>query len=386
MIRLLKASSYYPRYIEWHYARRPELFEASYSIQHAALMADGYALSDSWKRHLGGPDGRFEITEVVVNAEILQKRWARENRVSYREDHWLEDIFVAQFLQCAPRVLYAHAWEITPPLRRHCRGISAGPLLVMSYDGIGRHSREVFEESDLVITCLEHSARYYRAQGVDAHWMMFGFDPLVLQRIDWATPASDVSFVGGLDIRIGHQIRARTIAHIAKRIPIDHWISGLPGDATLLRLWASFAWHRDWSGFCSFPPAAWAVRELRRGNLGMLFGIEMLSRLAASKITLNVHIAAAGNQAANIRLFEATGVGACLLTDWKSNIAELFEPDREIVIFRHPDEAVEKIRYLLDHEAERAEIARRGKARTHTSHNYAARLDELAATLLPRVQ
>ncbi len=381
MIKLLKASSYYPRYLAWFYARHPELRDVSYAEQHAALMADGFALSDSWSRHLGGPQGGFAVTELVVNAEPLQKRWAKENHVEYREAHWMADIFLAQFRSVAPRVLYAHAHEINPALRRACRDLAGGRLYVMTYDGIGRHTPEVFTESDLVITCLRSSADFYRAHGVDSHWMMFGFDPTVLERLDRSLQVTLLSFVGGLQVRIGHQERARTLDHIAAHAPLERWISGLPGDAALLRLWASFARYGDWRGFCGFPPAALAARRLRHGNRGELFGLQMFSRLAASSITLNVHIAAAGNQAANIRLFEATGVGSCLVTDWKNNIADLFEPDREIVVFRRPEEAVEKIHYLLDHEKERAEIARRGQQRTLSSHSYASRLAELREKL-----
>ncbi|QYM77519.1 glycosyltransferase [Horticoccus luteus] len=385
MIKLLKASSYYPRYLAWFYARNPHLREASYAEQHAALMADSFALSDSWSRHLGGAQAQFAVTELVVNAEPLQKRWAQENGVEYRETHWLADIFLAQFRAVAPRVFYAHAQEINPTLRRACRGLAGGPLYVISYDGIGRHTPEVFTETDMVITCLRSSADFYRAQGVESHWMMFGFDPSVLTRIRRDVTPSGVSFVGGLQVRIGHQERARTLAYIAEAFPLERWVSGLPTDAEALRLWGSFARRRDWRGFWDFPSAAIAARRLRAGNRGEVFGMEMFSRLAASRITLNVHIAAAGNQAANIRLFEATGAGACLLTDWKENIGELFEPDREVVVFRHPEEAVEKIHYLLEHDSERAEIARKGQRRTLENHNYATRLRELAAVLEARL-
>jgi spore maturation protein CgeB len=382
VIKLLKASSYYPGYLAWFYARHPQLRESSYAEQHAALMADGFALSDAWSRHLGGPQGGFAVTELVVNAEHMQKRWAQENGIVYREAHWLADIFLAQFRAVAPRILYAHAQEINPALRRACRDSAGGALYVMSYDGIGRHTPEVFSETDLVITCLRSSADFYRAQGVDSHWMMFGFDPSVLESLDRSLQSIPLSFIGGLQVRIGHQERARTLDYIAARAPLECWISGLPSDKNLFRQWASFARYGDWRGFIDFPPAALAARRLREGNRGELFGVEMFSRLAASRMSLNVHIAAAGNQAANIRLFEATGVGSCLITDWKDNINDLFEPDHEIVVFRRPEEAVEKIHYLLEHESERAEIARRGQIKTLSVHNYAARLMELRVLML----
>lgn len=80
-----------------------------------------------------------------------------------------------------------------------------------------------------------------------------------------------------------------------------------------------------------------------------------------------------------MRLFEATGVGTCLLTDAADNLAELFDPDREVVTFRDADECRERIRSLLVHDAEREAIARAGQARClacHTFRHRAPQLDE----------
>ncbi len=50
----------------------------------------------------------------------------------------------------------------------------------------------------------------------------------------------------------------------------------------------------------------------------------MYQVLRRSRITLNSHIDLAGREAGNMRLFEATGVGAFLLTDFKDNLHTLF--------------------------------------------------------------
>src|SRR5205085_2826746 len=109
--------------------------------------------------------------------------------------------------------------------------------------------------------------------------------------------------------------------------------------------------------FTEFP----SLYKLNRINRGPLFGLEMLQLFHDSKTTLNIHIDAAGNAAANFRLFEATGAGTCLVTDWKPNLKELFEVDREVVCFRSVEECIEKVQYLLSHEGERAQIADKGQ-------------------------
>lgn len=125
--------------------------------------------------------------------------------------------------------------------------------------------------------------------------------------------------------------------------------------------------------------------RLRRLNRGDLFGLEMYQVLADSLLTLNSHIDAAGAQAANMRLFEATGMGTCLVTDWKQNLGSLFDLDREIVTYRNPAECCEKIRFLIDHPATRNTIAKAGQVRTLKDHSLRAevlRFDNFMLTQL----
>ena len=102
----------------------------------------------------------------------------------------------------------------------------------------------------------------------------------------------------------------------------------------------------------------------------------MYQILRNSKITLNHH----GDippYANNFRLYEATCVGTLLITDWKKNLHEMFEPDREVVVYRSPEECAEMLRYYLEHERERQIIARAGQLRTLRDHNYFQRMEEL---------
>ena len=81
-----------------------------------------------------------------------------------------------------------------------------------------------------------------------------------------------------------------------------------------------------------------------------------------------------------MRLFEATGVGTCLLSDTRENMPDLFEVDKEVVTYSTIDEAVEKVNYLLENEDVRKEIASAGQRRTlkdHTIFNRYQQIDEV---------
>ena len=66
-----------------------------------------------------------------------------------------------------------------------------------------------------------------------------------------------------------------------------------------------------------------------------------------------------------MRLFEATGVGAFLLTDFKDNLHTLFEPDREVAVWRSIDDCLAAIDRALGDDDGRAAIARAGQAQNH---------------------
>ena len=88
---------------------------------------------------------------------------------------------------------------------------------------------------------------------------------------------------------------------------------------------------------------------------------------------------------ANMRLFEACGVGTCQLVDARDEVLDAYDADAEIVTYRSIDECIEKARWLLAHPTDCARIGAAGQARTlrdHTVRERAARLDHDLVSLL----
>ncbi len=98
-----------------------------------------------------------------------------------------------------------------------------------------------------------------------------------------------------------------------------------------------------------------------------------------SKIIVNVSTGEEGAPVciANLRNFEATGVGAFVLSEYNAALAELFREDKEMVFFRSKEELRRKAQYYLEHQQERETIAKRGWLRTKSDHTYIHRLRKL---------
>lgn len=94
---------------------------------------------------------------------------------------------------------------------------------------------------------------------------------------------------------------------------------------------------------------------------------------AQSRITLNCSL----NGDLNLRVFEALGVGAFLITDAltpESGLGLLFEDGRHLVTYASPDELVEKIRHYLDHPAEAMAIRTAGQKELLERHHPAVKI------------
>lgn len=77
------------------------------------------------------------------------------------------------------------------------------------------------------------------------------------------------------------------------------------------------------------------------------------------------------------RNFEVPGCGGLLLTGEADNLGAYYKPDMDVVTYQHFGSMVERIRYYLAHEDERARIAEAGYQRTLSEHTYAHRFNEI---------
>ena len=101
--------------------------------------------------------------------------------------------------------------------------------------------------------------------------------------------------------------------------------------------------------------------------------------LGAKIVVNNMHPAEIWG--ANVRMFEVCGAGAFQLVDWRPGLAQLFEPDREIVTFRDVTELKHKIDYYLPRQEERQAIGAAARQRALRDHTYERRLTLLLDTV-----
>jgi spore maturation protein CgeB len=79
----------------------------------------------------------------------------------------------------------------------------------------------------------------------------------------------------------------------------------------------------------------------------------------------------------HLREFEAPMSGALYFTGYMEELAEMFEPDKEVVIYRNEHELLDKIRYFLLNSHQAEQIRQAGRKRALSEHTYHNRFKQL---------
>jgi hypothetical protein len=386
-MRILVLNADYPRFLAWFYRRQRGLENTSYAEQMAARNASLFGVADFYSRNFVALGHR--AAEIHVNNPWLQAAWAREHGMaiealeppgdverrklpgwlqrmvtpfkpmlrplarrvglSPRLDAQAEKILLAQIEEFRPDlVVNQDVFHVGTELIRRIRSI--GSPTIIGQVGIVPSRGEDWKVYDLMISLLPAVVRSFQTLGIRAEVNHLAFEPAVLDALP-AAPAADidVSFVG--TVSVDHQQRIQLLEAVAGRYD--------------LKLWGNR------------PQTLPASSPLHRCFQGEVWGVDMYQVLRRSRITLNSHIDLAGREAGNMRLFEATGVGAFLLTDFKDNLDTLFAPDKEVAVWRSIDDCLDVIGRMIGNDDGRTAIARAGHARTMAQHTYRHRAAEI---------
>ena len=103
---------------------------------------------------------------------------------------------------------------------------------------------------------------------------------------------------------------------------------------------------------------------------------EQLKVFQSSGVNLNVTLRSI-ESGVPLRVFDILSVGGLVLTDYRKDAEELFREDEEIVMFRTPEEMMDKLAFYTTHETERKRIAKNGHRRARAEYSYERMLEEI---------
>jgi len=182
------------------------------------------------------------------------------------------------------------------------------------------------------------------------HTIYYGADPDVFSPVDVAAQDIDVMFYGH-----GREYRQQWIADMITA----------PSN--------------------TLPDAHFAVRGTKLGDLGRAKTLPYLSfsklreYACRSKINLCItrraHASVYGSSSS--RPFELSSMGCCIVANPYEGVEEWFEPGKELFVVHSQDEAIDRYRYLLNHDTERQAVGQAARERVLKEHTFRHRARQL---------
>lgn len=376
-MRVLILNTDYEAFLDDLYAGNPGLAQRSFDQQMEVRNASLFGVADFYSE--GFKANGVEAAEVHLNNKAMQLRWAAERglkvdaadktrpRGIFARVHrlfgqhqkltpqlaampdWARDVMIAQIEEFQPDVILNQVMHFVSA--ESLRSLVAKRCLLVGQIAAPWHWPDDDRRYDLVVTSLPNFVDQFKQRGVRTFYNQLGFSPQVLASVPETARDLAVTFVGTLSSQ--HNDRIRLLEFLAERTSLNIWGTGIEEvskESPIHSCYRGQAWGRD-----------------------------MFAIFRRSKIVINQHIGVAGRFANNMRLYEATGCGATLVTDRKVNLHELFDVGSEVIDYADPAECLAKIEGLLDQPTQCASVGNSGQMRTCRDHTYVQRTTELTA-------
>jgi glycosyltransferase involved in cell wall biosynthesis len=310
----------------------------------SAFLADRYGIAHVLEPVLSG-----EPTAFFTNGddEHAQRLWASEKGLKANSS--LADVLLAQIEDHRAEVFYN-----SDPMRY-------GDEFLLRLPGCVRRTvawRAApsqggrFLKHDVIVNNFPRLLEGYRAQGVRAEFLAPAHDPAMDEYAGRRDRPVDVLFIGSYSRH--HTARAQVLERVAK-----------------LRNRMKVVMHLDRSRMTRLAetPLGWIGplgryrrnKEVRAVAATPVFGRDLLNAIANAKIVINGAIDMAGADRGNMRVWEALGCGAALVSDEGSYPDEMVA-GQHFVTYKSPEQAAAVICELLSDDQRRWELASAGHA------------------------
>lgn len=370
MIRFLRISSIYPGFFKNIYSKINE--NDTYEKILKNIFEEKYSVSNNISEELSKKN--YECTEIIYNIKILQEKWLKQ----YGNLNADEDIIFQQIKFYNPEVLFIGDVNLlSKKFINKVKSISKIKLILCFHCApFSKKNLDNLKLVDAIITCTEgYRKKIINLINNDAFLMQHAFKN-IFEINFYEERHIDVSFLGSLFLSNKlHVGRVDIIYNLIKNYKKSYVAINFSKFFLLdflMFIVNSIIKFKFLKNFSKFYKIIFIFLFSKKP----VFGKEMFKVLKNSKILINKHIEDT-EYAGNMRLFEGTGLGCLLITDYKRDLEKLFDIENEIILYNNHNQLFEKINYYLKDSKNRLKISKNGYKKTRSVHNYSSRINEL---------
>lgn len=344
MKRIFLLDTYYQDFI----STLPRPITGTYATELRKVLDRGFGTADFYSHYLKAEG--WDCCDSIANYELLQGRWAMEYRGW--QSGSLKAIALEQVAEFKPDCLFLQDMSFFDAATLD--GLSRKYLLAGQIS-CPMPKAENVSKLDVCFTSFPHYVDRIKAMGVPAvEYLPLAFDPRMLSE-ESPKKQFDISFVGG----VGKQ---------------SHWKAGTEMLEAVARAFP------DQLNCFIYGRENLAKDSPLHGVSGpSVFGRDMYAIYGRSKIVVNRHGEVAAGYSNNLRMYEATGMGALLFTEESKNLGDIF-PDDSVVAYT-PETLIGDLRKTLGDHDRSEHTARRGQDETLQRHTYANRMKVVSEVL-----
>ena len=402
------------KFISQQYYKNRDLSERSYKEQNIYFV--NLITSFSAKNFINSHKEAGNDVEVIFwNNYTSQNKWLEENKASVNKKNWTTEIILHQLKSIKPDVLFfQNVASLSYKIRKEIKNIVPSiKIVLINEDYPGAYQN--FSECDILI--VNTPILKYRYKYLKPHLIYNSFDEnlLKIDGINNVQKKYNLGFLGSLrfpesryyfvkDIKENFNLNMWTAKDLKimnkkpRKRNFNYFLSQLIKSLVKLEIFRNLVLkftpiifstkiseiinlaHLEKVGKKKIPNINFKIHEKENFNwlkeddiFNELHGLEYYKAIKQTKVLINRHADVAANTVDNMKMFEITGMGSCLVTDKGENLSELFEDGKEVVTYNSLEEAKEKIKFLLDNPKTLAEIALNGQKKTLAKHTSSQR-------------
>ena len=355
--KLLEITFQDDQYLRGFYNTHNNIDELSYNELFSMLANDSYGESDFIHPQLEKLG--IESKVVFYNNRNLQDKWNQNH-----QDLSYFDILISQIKEYSPDIILNSA---IAGFTKEETAIIKESLPTKDKKMVGFHFSTLddrFKQNvsfyDQIYTGSKSYVNMMRSCGIPAYLLRHTFEPEIIDKLSKSERKNEICFSGSICVGKSAHNNRLDMLDILRKFDVPYIFYGNIYDYKQ-----------------ADDKYAGIIKEVEKDKKEGLFGINYYSALNQYNICLNLHSPIIGDGAGNMRMFEATGLGICLLTDHKSENAELFDVTNEIVVYDSFEDMVEKAKWLINNPNKARKIALAGQKRTLAEYTYKNKAEQM---------
>ncbi len=362
-IKILYYSSVYHELIKNFENTTKNLSDLSFNDHTNIFMEFSRGQEFSYKYYLN--EIGYDVNVIYYNYDKLQKKWASEKKILNSNSY---QILEEQIKKIKPTIIYfQNIFLLNNDFFLEIKKKFPFVKLIICWvcSPFSKKQYEIIRNSDLVFTCNHGFLNSLLKLNKRTVKIDHAFDER--NSFNGINRTIDLSFNGSIVCNKNfHLNRFETLYYLNKKIPN-------------FNIYSKIYYKMNFFNFLNLNKLI-KFYSLKKKIKEPKYGKEYLMQLHKSKICFNSHLDI-DNFSGNMRLFEGTGSGCLMITNYTTDLKNHFNDD-EIISYSSKEDALEKIKYFLDNPKEIVNISTRGRNKTHKNHSYRTRVNKINEILI----